>query len=505
MNKLSNIKHKNIITVSFMLATVMQVMDTTIANIALPHIQGALSASREQIVWILTSYIVASAVATPFVGWLTCRLGVRKTLLACICFFTVTSCLCGLANSLEQMVIFRLLQGLFGAALIPLSQTILLDINPREKHGQAMAIWGMGVMIGPILGPILGGYITEYCNWRWIFFINVPAGIFSFLGIYIYLTDFGKQDTKFDVIGFALCSIFIFALQIMLDRGEQKDWFESKEIITYLNIFIVGLIVLVLYSRKKQNPFIPIKIFADKNYLVCNILMFFLGIILFSSMTAIPQLLQNLANYDVISAGLIVAPRGLGSIIAMIFVGRLVNKVNVHFLISFGLLLSAFSYYQLTLINLNAMREIILYSGIIQGFGFGFIFVPISTICFSTINPTLRAQASAIYSLIRNIGGAVGISIVIFLIGYYTKLNHALLVELVTSTSKNVLTYMQHLPTKNELAQVAIIEAEITKQATFVGYLNAFKICMLLNIAIIPLVVFLKSGEKNPREAGIVE
>jgi DHA2 family multidrug resistance protein len=496
MGNLQDIKHKKLITISFMLATIMQVIDTTIANIALPHIQGALNSSKDQIVWVLTSYIVASAVATPFVGWLTCRLGVRQTLLACICGFTMTSCFCGLACSIEQMVIFRLFQGLFGAALIPLSQTILLDINPREKHGQAMAIWGIGIMIAPILGPILGGYLTEYYNWRWIFFINVPTGVVSFLGIYIYLPNFGKRDTQFDTYGFILCSIFIFALQIMLDRGEQKDWFESKEIMAYLITFILGFIAFIFYSRKKQHPFIPIQIFADRNYLISNILIFFVGIILFSSMAAVPQLLQSLAGYDVISAGLLVAPRGIGTLFSMAIVGRLVNKMDTRVLIGFGLSLSTIAYYMLTLINLDAMRTTILYSGIIQGFGFGFIFVPISTLCFSTVAAEFRAQAAAVFSLIRNIGGAVGISIIVFLITYYAKLNHALLAESVISNSKNMLVYLQHLPTKNELAQIAIIDMVVTKQAALIGYLNAFKICMLMNIAIIPLVLFLKIGKK---------
>ncbi len=496
MTNLTSVKHKNVITFCVMVAAVMEVLDVTIANIALPHIQGALNTSKDQVMWVLTSYIVSSAVATPFSGWIACKIGIRQTLLVCITGFTISSILCGVADSLGQIVCFRLLQGFFGAALIPLSQSVLLDINPRDRYPQAMAIWGIGMMVAPILGPVIGGFITDTYNWRWIFFINVPVGIVAFFGILIFLPNLGKKDTRFDLLGFVLCSVFIFALQIMLDRGEQKDWFESQEIVTFLIIFIVAFIAFAIHSKSYKDAFIPVQLFADRNYLVSNIIIFFVMAVLYATLTIMPQFLQDLAGYDIVDAGILVSTRGIGTLFAMIIVGRFGSKINIRFLVAFGLTLMASASYIMTSINIDSAKELVIYSGLIQGFGVGSIFVPISSACFATISSELRPQATAVYSLIRNIGGSVGISVLTFITIYYTKMNHELLTAFLTPSSKNLIDFLQkYLSTFTTEEQIALLELQVTQQATLIGYINAFYVCMIITVLMIPLVFFLKTDK----------
>src|SRR5690348_9232163 len=375
-----------LITCSIMLATIMQALDTTIANVALPHMQGSLSAAQDQISWVLTSYIVAAAVATPLTGWLSNRIGRKQLFLVSVAGFTAASLLCGIAQTLDEMVLFRLLQGLFGAGLVPLSQSVLLDINPPERHGSAMAIWGAGIMVGPILGPTLGGYLTEIYNWRWVFLINLPVGLVAFAGIMTFVTETKSTGKRyFDLFGFAMLAVAIGAFQLMLDRGELKDWFSSTEIIIEAAVAALAFYLFLAHSLTTSRPFLEMSLFRDRNLSVGLVFIFVVGVILLATMALLPPMLQNLMNYPVITTGVVLAPRGVGTMIAMLVVGRLVNRVDARLLILVGLALTAGSMYDMTGFSLDIGVSDLVRTGITQGLGLGFIFVPLSTVTFATL------------------------------------------------------------------------------------------------------------------------
>jgi len=492
---------KRMVTISIMLATIMQALDTTIANVALPHMQGSLSATQEQATWILTSYIVAAAIMTAPVGILAARLGRKRLFMISVVGFTLASILCGTATGLIEMVIFRLLQGVFGAALVPLSQAVLLDINPREKHGQAMAMWGVGVMLGPILGPTLGGWLTEYYNWRWVFYINVPIGIAAFMGMWIFMKETEKKpDRKFDVFGFVLLALSIGAVQMMLDRGQNLDWFSSTEIIA--EIILAGLsfyLFVVHILTAKSQPFLEPAMFKDRNYAVSLALMFVVGIILLASMALLPPFLQNLMGYPVLLTGMVLAPRGVGVMVAMVLVGRLVGKIDARWLILFGLLLTAFSLHEMSLFNTEIPVSTLVYTGVIQGFGMGFVFVPLSTLAYATLDPHYRNDAAAIFSLVRNIGSSVGISIVIALLAHNTQVSHSDLVSHLLpfgNTQHIVSAYTGSISGMEGTTALAFLNAEVTKQASTIAYLNDFLLMMYVVLFSVPLLALLHGPKK---------
>jgi DHA2 family multidrug resistance protein len=334
--------HRGIITVCAMLATLMQALDSTIANVALPYMQGSLAATPDQITWVLTSYIVAAAILTAPVGWLAARFGRKQLFLACLIGFTVASMLCGLAESLTQMVLFRLLQGMFGAGLVPLSQATMLDLYPAEQRGSAMALWGMGVMVGPILGPTLGGYLTDTYNWRWVFYVNLPFGLLAIAGLWYFLDDAKRSSAvKFDWTGFAVLSLGIGALQLMLDRGEIKDWFGSTEIIVETALAGLGLYLFVVHVMLAEQPFIPPHLFRDMNFSAGLMVMFTVGMVLLASSALLAPYLQTLGGYPVAQAGLLLAPRGLGTMMAMMVAGRLGNHLDPRLIMLAGFAMMA--------------------------------------------------------------------------------------------------------------------------------------------------------------------
>src|SRR4051812_35900492 len=335
------VPHRGVLTLCVMLATIMQALDTTIANVALPYMMGSLSATLDQINWVLTSYIVAAAIMTPVTGFLTARFGRKRVFLATVAGFTAASVLCGMAASLEQMVLFRLLQGVFGAPLVPLSQSVLLDSYPKERHGSAMALWGVGVMVGPILGPTLGGWLTEYYDWRWVFYINLPIGILTFLGLSAFLSETKTSRVALDWLGFLTLSLGIGALQMMLDRGEQLDWFSSTEVVLEAALTGLSLYLFLVHTATAERPFISPKMFRDRNFAIGLVFIFMVGIILLATLALLTPYLQNLMGYPVITAGIVLAPRGVGTMIAMIIVGRVINRVDPRGLIILGLLLTS--------------------------------------------------------------------------------------------------------------------------------------------------------------------
>lgn len=486
------------ITVSIMLATIMNSLDTTIANVALPHIQGSVSASQEQITWVLTSYIIAAAIMTPLSGWLADRVGRKKLYLISIGGFTVASMLCGIATSLPELVIFRLLQGVFGAALIPVAQAILLDINPPEKHGQAMAVWGMGALLGPILGPALGGWITEHWSWRWCFYINLPIGILAFLGLAFFTSHDGKNRARpFDFLGFGALVIFIGAIQLMLDRGPSLDWFDAGEIQAYAVIAAIGLWVFITHTMTATHPFFDRSLIRDRSFMTACIMGFFIGILLFSTMALIPPMMQMLMGYPVLTAGLVSMPRGFGSFLAMFVVGRLIGIIDTRTILLSGLLLSAFALWQMTQFDLMMSTTPFIISGIIQGFGIGLIFVPLSTLAFATVPPHLRAEGSSVYTLIRNLGASVGISIMQALVVFNTQAMHQSMAGEVIPTDPAVAADLAARGVGSSIASWAALNGEITRQATMVAYLDDFRLMLVVTLLCIPMLLLMRQPKRK--------
>jgi len=486
--------NRGMITVSIMLATIMQALDTTIANVALPHMQGSLQSSQDQISWVLTSYIVAAAIATPLTGWLCARWGRRQVFLAAVAGFTVASALCGMAGTLWEIVGARLLQGLFGAALVPLSQAVLLDINPKEKVGQAMAIWGAGIMIGPILGPVLGGWLTENADWRWVFYINLPVGVLAFLGIARYLPESKPAGVKLDLFGFATLSLAIGLLQMFLDRGEQLDWFSSAEICLEAFGALVAFAFFVVHTWTAQGTsFFDRALLRDRNFVTGLLFAFIVGMILYATMALLPSLLQGLLGYPVVYTGEVMAPRGLGTMIAMLVVGRLVPRIDARNIMAFGFALTAISLYQMTRMTLDMDSTLIVVSGFVQGLGIGFTFVPLSAATFATLSPRLRNDGTPIYSLLRNIGSSVGISIVQALLTEGTARAHAELASHVSATNLALQTLPPGLGA-DTTAGLMVINAEVTRQAAMLGYLQDFRVMLLLTVAAMPLLLLIRKA-----------
>jgi DHA2 family multidrug resistance protein len=415
-----------IVMLCSMAGTLMQALDSTIANVALPHMMGDLAASRDQITWVLTSYIVASAIMTAPVGWLASRFGRKNLALVCIGGFTITSMMCGAAQNLDQMVIFRLLQGAFGAALSPLSQSIMLDLYPPEKRGSVMAIWGMGVMVGPILGPTLGGYLTDAYNWRWVFYVNVPFGIAAVTGIWLFLRETRREATrKFDWTGFAVLGLGLGAMQLMLDRGTDKDWFSSGEIIIEAVLGGLGLYLFVVHMLTAEHPFIPKEMFKDRNFVSSLILMFVIGLVMLASTALLPPFLQDLGGYSVTDTGLLLAPRGVGTMFAMMFAGRLALKFDPRYLMTLGTLLLLWSMWEMSgwTPDINATQLVIV--TFVQGIGMGFVFIPMNLVAFATLPSHFRTDASALINLMRNVGSAIGISLTTTILAEKVQQFHA--------------------------------------------------------------------------------
>ena len=395
-----------------MLGSFMQGIDTTVANVSLPYMQGALQASRDQITWVLTGYVVASAIMTAPVGWIAGRFGRKNFMVTCLAGFTVTSMLCGAAQTLDQIVLFRILQGMFGAALQPLSQAIVMDLYPDEKRGQVMAFWGIGSMLGPIIGPTLGGLLTEHMTWRWVFYINVPFGILATMGTWVYLHDNAHDRAlKLDWIGFGVLSLGIGAMQLMLDRGQTQDWFSSGEIITETVLAGLGIYLFLVHMFTAEKPFIPKAMFADRNFVSAISLMFLVGMVVLASSALLPPYLQNMAGYTAVDTGLMMAPRGIGNVLGMLIVGRISNRVDPRLLIGFGMLLVLWSMWDMAHWTPQVSTFDVTLATVAQGFGLGFVFIPNNLVAFDTLPQYLRTDASAFFNLVRNIGSAIGISV----------------------------------------------------------------------------------------------
>ncbi|MBD8066327.1 DHA2 family efflux MFS transporter permease subunit [Devosia sp. PTR5] len=492
------VKNKTLLTIALMLGTIMQVLDTTIANVALPHMASALGAAQNEITWVLTSYIVAAAIATPLTGWMSDRLGQRRLFIFAVIGFTIASLLCGIATSLPEMVLFRILQGLCGAMIAPLAQTVLLNINPKERIGQAMAIYGMGIMVAPIIGPTLGGWLTETFDWRWVFLVNLPVGILCATMLMLYMPNTEIKKRRFDFFGFGMLALGVGALQLMLDRGAENSWFQSTETWIELGLVLSGIWVFVIHSLTARRPFVDLRIFKDANFTLGSLFMMVMGITLFSGLALLPPLLQNLMGYSVIFTGLLMAPRGLATMVAMMFVGRMSGKIDARLMMLFGTALMSYSLWEMTKFNLQMDYWPVIITGAIQGFGMGFLFVPLSTMAFATIAPPLRADATSIFSLVRNLGQGIGISLVSAVLSSMMQVNHAELAARLTATSQAVAMQMPGLLTGNARI-VSIINGLVAQQSAILSYLDDFWLMMILSISSIPLILLLRGSRRSAK------
>ncbi|MBX3708154.1 MAG: DHA2 family efflux MFS transporter permease subunit [Gammaproteobacteria bacterium] len=486
-----------IITLVVMSATLMQVIDTTIVNVALPHMQGSLGASSDEITWTLTSYLVSSAIFMPLTGYLSDKLGRKKYLTLSIAGFTIVSALCGASISLNEIVFFRLLQGIFGASLVPLSQAILTDIFPPEERGKAMTIWGVGVMVGPILGPTLGGYLIDIASWRWTFYVNVPVGLFTLLLTHM-IPDTPKKNRDMDWSGLIMISIAIGGLQYILDRGNTQDWFNSTLICIVTYLTITGFLGFIFHNLNEKTKIVfDLRIFKDRNFAIASTLLCIFGLGLYGMMVIQPMMMEGLLNYPALTTGLIMAPRGISGMISMIMVGRLITIFDPRWLIIIGVLTNVLgtligTHYSITYIS----PFWLIFPMILQGFGLGMIFVPLSIIAYSTLPAELRTEAAGLFSLLRTIGGSIGISIAISIATRRTQFFWNQLGGLITPYQPAVYNYLNplHLQLQQPLS-AEIIRAMLLQQAKMLSFVNLFAFIAGCFILMIPLTLLVRSSK----------
>jgi DHA2 family multidrug resistance protein len=493
---------RNMVTICAMTATIMQALDTTIANVALPYMQGSLSASQDQINWVLTSYIVAAAIMTAPVGWIANRFGRKRIFILCSGGFTIASVLCGLAQDINQMVLFRLLQGVFGAALVPLSQAVMLDSYALHERAKAMSIWGMGVMMGPIMGPSLGAWLTETYSWHWVFFVNLPFGIFTVLGLLVFMDETRTDlNLRFDWFGFTALAVAIGSLQLALDRGEQLGWLESSEIIAEFIVSGIGFYYFFAHSLTTSKPFIQFALFTDRNFVTGCVFMAVMGLVLYSTMALASPYLQNVIGYPIITAGLLLASRGCGTFVAMMLVGRMMRYIEARTLIITGLGLTALSLFYMTgWTDQTGVPEIVTLS-IIQGFGFGLVFVPLSTVSFLTLPNQLRTDGTSMLTLMRNVASSIGISVVIAQLTQGSRRVHAVLVEQV-----NPFNHAMQMPDVSGMINMstdagrAMADAMVNVQAQIIAFSQDYQMVMVFILCTIPLALMIGSTRASLRK-----
>ena len=488
-----------LVTICTVLATLMQSLDSTIANVALPYMQGSFSASQDEINWVLTSYIIAAAIMTAPTGFLAARFGRTRLFVTAVVGFTVASALCGLAQSLVEIVLFRILQGVFGAALVPLSQSVMYELYPPEQRAKAMGLWTMGVMMGPICGPILGGWLTDNYSWRWIFYINLPFGVVTAIGLLTFLKEQSHRGTaRLDWIGFGALSVAVGSLQLMLDRGETQDWFSSREIILEACIAGVGFYIFFVQFCLAPKPFLSPRLFADRNFSVGALLYAILGLIMYASLALLAPYLQTLMDYPVLTAGFVLAPRGAGLMLAALICGRVMGRVSARLLVGIGFVVGAYALYQITQWTPDISATAVISAGFIQGVSIGFLAIPINIIAFATLPAATRTEATSIYSLMRNLGSAIGISITGSLLVSNTQVNHALLAESVNPFNRALHTgAAARFWDTGSAHGLALLNAEVTRQASIIAYVDDFKLMLVLAIIVVPLLVFTRGSQSG--------
>ncbi len=487
------VKHKALLTLAVMGASIIQILDSTIANVAIPHMQASLGATQDTVTWVLTSYIIASAVAIPTTGWMSDRFGSRRLFLVAVAGFIATSMLCGVATTLTQMVAFRLLQGVCSAFIGPLSQTVLLDINPPETAPKAMAIWGMGIMVAPIMGPIIGGWLTESYNWRWVFYINLPIGIVTISLLWWLLPSRQIQRRAFDLLGFSMLALGLASFQLMLDRGAQADWFNSWEIWIEFGIVFSAMWIFFVHQATATNPMFSANFLKDRNFVTAFVMMSVVGMMMMGMFALLPPMLQKLYGYSVLDTGILLAPRGIGIIFAMFISSRLAGRLDPRITIGAGFLIIVYSLWEMTHWSLIMSWQPFVYTGIVQGIGMGFVFIPINGIAFSTLPGNLRTDGSSLMYLMRNLGGSVGISLLTTVLSMNIQSSHEDLAANVTAYSMSSVdpSSADRLGTIGAAA-LTTLNAEVNRQAAMIAYLDDFQMLMIFVLICFPLVFLLK-------------
>ncbi|HEX7857995.1 MAG TPA: DHA2 family efflux MFS transporter permease subunit [Sphingobium sp.] len=485
-------RHPEILTWAVMAVTICQFIDATIANVALPHMQTALDASADSISWVLTSFIIAGAIATPITGWLSDQVGSRNLFLLSCAGFLVASALCGISASLPQMVISRVLQGIAAAFMGPISQTIMYDINKPSRQPRAIAIWGVVVMIAPISGPFLGGFLTDYLNWRWVFFVNLPIGIPALIVVWWLLPSRPLERRRLDLFGFGMLAVGLGALQLVLDRGQTKDWLQSWEIVIELCVALSCIWVFLIHSRLTRRPLFSGSLFRDANFNASLVLMVALGLANVGLSAMLPTMYQNVYGYSVMDTGMLMAPRGVGVVITMVITNHLMKRMDYRYIAVFGFLITAYAMWTMTQWSLDQSWDMIIWSSFIQGLGLGFVFVPMNMIGFSRLSIEHRMEGSAMMALARNLGGSFGISVMVTMLARNTQTSHADLTANITSFSLPSIDLPAITGRLGETggAVMAMIDGLVSKQALMIAYLDNFTMMFwtLLIIAPLPLI-----------------
>jgi MFS transporter, DHA2 family, multidrug resistance protein len=487
-------RHTGLLMVAVMGMSVCQFLDLTIANVALPHMQTSLGASMESISWVLTSFIIAGVLVLPMTGWLSDRFGSRKLFLAASVVFVLSSMLCGAATSLTQMVIFRALQGMASAFIGPLSQTIMFDINRPSKQAQAMSIWGMVVMIGPISGPFLGGFLTETLNWRWVFYVNLPIGIPALAILWWLLPSRPIVRRRLDIFGVAILGLALGALQLMLDRGQHQDWFDSSEIVIELLVALCALWVFFVHARRTKQPLFDRDMIRDPNFAMGLLFMVALGVANVALSSVLPTMYQGIYGYNVMDTGVLMVPRGLGVFMTMIVTSRLMGKVDTRFLISMGYLIAAASLWMMTHWSLNMGSREIVMAGFVQGLGLGFVFVPVNLMAFSTLPPRYRTDGTTMLTLFRNLGSSFGISVTVAILARNIQTSHADIAAHITSFNIPAIdpAATGALLGSPGASALAALDGEVNRQAAMIAYLDNFYMMFWLVLSFAPLSWLLK-------------
>jgi len=494
-------KHPWLLLCTMMLTTVMVALDSTIANVVLPHMQGSLSAAQDQIAWVLTSYIVATAIFIPPTGYLAACLGRQRLLGICVGGFLAASMLCGTATSLPEMVAYRFLQGAFGAGMAPLGQALVMDSFPREKHGQVLSLWGVGAMLGPILGPTLGGYLTEVLNWRWVFYINVPICAVALLGIWKTVPQVkARRDVPFDMFGFALLSLALGAVQLMLDRGHSQNWFSSMEIVIEATVAGLCFYLFLVHMFTARAPFIEPRLFKDRNLVVGLVLIAVVSMVMMAQMALLPSFLQQLMHIPVDTVGMMLMPRGLASMIGMVLTSRLIGRVDQRAMMICGMVGFGLSTYEMSTINLYVDNFTIVRIGLMQGFSMAFVVSPLSIAAFSTLAPDLRTESASMFALMRNIGGSVGVSVLFTRVAQVTQAEHARLGESITPFSDALPPAWQW----DTIAGAMSLDGEIVRQAASIAYVHTFLMMAVLALLAVPLCLLFRqpARQSGPQPLG---
>lgn len=489
-----------LITFAAMASATMVAVDITICNVALPHMQSTMQASSDQITWVLTSYLICAAIATPLSSWLAGRFGRKRVMTFSVAGFTLASLLCGMANDLSLMIAARALQGAFGASLIPLSQATLLDINPPERHAKAMGVFAMGSMLGPLIGPTAGGWLTDSFSWRYVFLVNLPIGTVSLLLMTLFLGDTQPTRQRFDAFGFATVSIALASFQLMLDRGEQGDWFESTEIQIYATAMFVALYLAVVHMFTAKDTFIRPALFGDRNFTIGCTLGSLVGMVTFATLPIITVMMQAIYGYSALRTGLVSAPRGIGTVLAMLAIARLPVDFDRRYLLAGGLLTMALAQYTYSGLDLYADQNALLAVGLIHGIGAGLIFLPMTMIVFATLPAQLRNEGTALFALSRNLGQSLGISYLQYELIHRTAASHGYLIESVRPDNPIVEYALPDIDFSSGQA-LARLSGEVARQADMVGHVSVFSLLAALSLLMLPLVLFLRVVPQKQREA----